>query len=167
MRLALLVIMTLACSNNGKREDSAPMPPPSPPPSSTDATPYTGPKVVLTTEAGDIEVKVEVVATEAKIQKGLMFRRHLPLDGGMLFLMGGPEREHTFWMRNTLIPLDMIFINRDMTVVGVVENAEPLTETLRTVGKPSSYVLEVNAGFAKQHKIGAGSKVRFENVPPR
>src|SRR5690606_1571305 len=110
------------------------------------------------------EVKVEVVATEPLIQKGLMYRRHLPLDAGMLFLMGGPEREHTFWMRNTLIPLDMIFIDREMTVVGVVENAEPLTETLRTVGKPSSFVLEVNAGFSKQHKIGPGTKVRFVNV---
>jgi uncharacterized membrane protein (UPF0127 family) len=160
VRLALLLTFTLACSTNGKREDSAPMPQQN----TADQKPYTGPKVLVTTPNGDVEVKVEVVATEAKIQKGLMFRRHLPLDAGMLFLMGA-EREWPFWMRNTLIPLDMIFIDKDMSVVGVVENAEPMTETLRTVGKPSSYVLEVNAGWTKQHAVGAGTKIRFENVP--
>lgn len=164
MRLALVLTVTLACSTNGKREDSAPMPTRESTPKPADAGPYTGPKVVLTTPEGEVEVKVEVVATEPKIQKGLMFRRHLPVDAGMLFLMGS-EREWSFWMRNTLIPLDMIFIDKDMNVVGIVENAEPLTETLRKVGKPSSYVLEVNGGWTKQHAVAAGAKVRFENVP--
>ena len=81
--------------------------------------------------SGDVAVNVEVVATEAKIEKGLMYRQHLPLDAGMLFLMGH-EKDWTFWMRNTLIPLDMLFITKDMTVAGIVENAEPKTETLRT-----------------------------------
>ena len=81
----------------------------------------------------------------------------------MLFLMG-METEWTFWMRNTLIPLDMLFIGKDMKVVGIVERAEPLTEDLRTVGKPSSYVLEVNGGWAKSHNVTAGATVRFENV---
>jgi uncharacterized membrane protein (UPF0127 family) len=69
-------------------------------------------------------------------------------------------------MRNTLIPLDMIFIAKDMTIAGVVENAEPLTEEpLRHVGKPSLYVLEVNGGWTKQNGVVAGAKVRFENMP--
>jgi uncharacterized membrane protein (UPF0127 family) len=161
VRLALLLTVTIACSTNGKREDSAPMPPPA---KTTDAAPYAGARVFVTTPNGDVEVKVEVVATEAKIQKGLMFRAHLPTDAGMLFLMG-VERVHSFWMRNTLIPLDMLFIGKDMTVVGIVEHAEPLTESMRTVGKPSFYVLEVNGGFCKQHGIAAGAKVRFDNVP--
>jgi uncharacterized membrane protein (UPF0127 family) len=139
------------------------MPPPLQP-QRADAAPYVGPKVFVSTPTGEIQVNVEVVATEAKIQKGLMFRRHLPLDAGMLFLMG-TEKEWSFWMRNTLIPLDMLFIGRDMKVVGIVENAEPLTESLRTVGKPSLYVLEVNAGWTKQHGATAGTQVRFENVP--
>jgi uncharacterized membrane protein (UPF0127 family) len=167
VRIALLLTATIACSTNGKREDSAPPAPPSPAPHAGDtAGPYTGPKVVIATPDGDTEVKVEVVATEPKIQKGLMYRRHLPLDAGMLFLMD-KEREWPFWMRNTLIPLDMLFIGSDMKVVGIVENAEPLTETLRTVGKPSLYVLEVNGGWSKAHHVGAGAPVRFENVPPR
>lgn len=131
-----------------------------------DTAPYVGPKVFVSGPHGEIEVKVELAATEAQIQKGLMFRRHLPLDAGMLFLMG-EEREWPFWMRNTLIPLDMLFIGRDLKVVGIVENAEPLTETLRTVGKPSLYVLEVSGGFCKAHGVTAGAQVRFENVPPR
>jgi uncharacterized membrane protein (UPF0127 family) len=163
VRLALLLTVTLACSTNGKREESDPMPPPA---KQQPAAPYTGPKVFVAGARGDIEVKVEVVATEPKIQKGLMFRQHLPPDAGMLFLMSN-EREWPFWMRNTLIPLDMLFIGSDMKVAGIVENAEPLTEELRTIGKPSLFVLEVNAGWTKENHVAAGAQVRFENVPPR
>jgi uncharacterized protein len=162
VRLALLLTVTIACST-GKAEDTAePMTPASP---QKPAAPYTGPKVFVQSPSGEIEVKVEIVATPAKIQKGLMFREHLPLDAGMLFLMDA-EEEHPFWMRNTLIPLDMLWISGDMKVVGIVENAEPLTETLRTVGKPSRYVLEVNGGWTKKHGVTAGALVRFDNVQP-
>jgi uncharacterized membrane protein (UPF0127 family) len=160
----------LACSSN-KREDSA-MPQPvkqsdsgssSSGSGSGSATPAAQPMVYLTTPAGDIPVKVEVVATERAIEQGLMYRESLPIDSGMLFLMGR-EYQWSFWMRNTLIPLDMIFISRDMTIAGIVENAEPLTESLRQVDKPSSYVLEVNGGFTRKAGVVAGAKVRFENV---
>jgi uncharacterized protein len=167
VRLAVLLTLTVACSTSAKREDGAPMPqPPLPPPSGSQAgTPVAGPTVYLASDKGDVPVKVEVVSTEAKIEKGLMYRQHLPLDAGMLFMMGF-EKDWTFWMRNTLIPLDMIFIAKDMTVAGIVENAEPLTEEpLRHVGKPSLYVLEVNGGWSKQHGVAAGSKVRFEHMP--
>ena len=92
-----------------------------------------------------------------------MYRRHLDADAGMLFLMG-EEKVQTFWMKNTYIPLDMIFIQKDMVVAGVYENAPPETLDLRFVEAPSSYVLEVNAFWAKAHGIGAGAKVRYENV---
>ena len=136
-----------------------------PPPQATPdaAVPYAGPKVYLSGAKGELALNVEVVATEAKIEKGLMYRRHLPLDAGMLFMMG-TEKDWTFWMRNTLIPLDMIFIAKDMTVAGVVQNAEPMTETLRQVGKPSLYVLEVNGGWTQSNGVVAGAKVRFEKV---
>jgi uncharacterized membrane protein (UPF0127 family) len=143
-----------------------PTPEPTPTPAVTQQQPAAAqPMVYLTSAKGEVPVKVEVVATEAKIERGLMWREHLPLDAGMLFMMG-ESRVWTFWMKNTLIPLDMIFIAQDMTVAGIVENAEPLTETLRKVDKPSFYVLEVNGGFTKQTGITAGSKVRFENLPP-
>ena len=82
----------------------------------------------------------------------------------MLFLFDRASVQ-SFWMKNTLISLDMIFIDENFRVVGVVENAEPLTLDPRTVGAPSRYVLEVNAGVAARHGIGTGSVVEFVNVP--
>jgi uncharacterized protein len=119
--------------------------------------------VVLTGSQGERKVVVEVVSSPRAVERGLMYRQHLPVDDGMLFLMG-EEDIHSFWMRNTLIPLDMIFIDKDMKVVGIVENAEPRTETSRTVNKPSSYVLEVNGGWSAKNGIGAGATVTFDGV---
>jgi len=122
--------------------------------------------VYLPTAQGEEAVSVEIVKTRAQIERGLMFREHLPPDRGMLFLMD-EERIQSFWMKNTLIPLDMIFISKDLTIAGVVENAAPRTEEPRDVDKPSSYVLEVNGGYSAAHKVAVGGKVRFESVPPR
>jgi uncharacterized protein len=108
-------------------------------------------------------VTVDIARTPDQIQRGLMYRRSMPADHGMLFLMG-EERIHSFWMRNTYIPLDMIFIGKDMKVAGVVANTTPLTEDSRRVDRPSYYVLEVNAGWAAAHHIGPGTPVRFKNV---
>jgi uncharacterized membrane protein (UPF0127 family) len=166
VRFAVALLgVAVACSSHSKHDDGAtPPPPPSPdepPPPAKD--PATAPKVVITTSAGDATVFVEVVSTGPKIQRGLMYRQHMPLDDGMLFLMP-TERVQEFWMQNTLIALDMIFITSDLHVAGVVENAEPRTETIRKVDAPSQFVLEVNGGWARQHHVAAGAKVRFENV---
>jgi uncharacterized membrane protein (UPF0127 family) len=147
-----------ACSNGVKRDDGSTMPP-TPPPSSSAPSP----KVVISTPRGDAPVTVEVVSTPPRIERGLMFREHLPPDDGMLFLMGA-ENDWTFWMRNTLISLDMIFITEQMTVAGVVERAVPRSEKLLKVDTPSSYVLEVNGGWAAAHHIVAGATVRFDGV---
>jgi uncharacterized membrane protein (UPF0127 family) len=164
VRFALIALLACAaCQNEAKRQDE--MPPRNTTGSGAVAQPAgPTPKVYITSPSGEVAVNVEVVATEAKIERGLMYRQAMALDAGMLFMMG---REYTwsFWMRNTLIPLDMLFIGKDKTVVGIVENAEPKTETLRKVDGPSLYVLEVNAGWSKQHQVAAGAKVRFENVP--
>jgi uncharacterized protein len=69
-------------------------------------------------------------------------------------------------MHNTLIPLDMIFIRKSMTIAGIVENAEPKTDTLRTVHENSLYVLEVNGGWTKAHGVVRDAVVRFANLPP-
>ena len=155
----LLMCVITACSNAPKRDDAATIPPA--PPGAAGAEPL----VAIATPQGEVNVTVEVVATRPKIERGLMFREHLHPDGGMLFLMG-VETDHTFYMRNTLIPLDMIFITKDMTIAGIVERAEPRTETLRSVGLPSSYVLEVNGGWTAAHQVKAGAKVRFLRVTP-
>jgi uncharacterized membrane protein (UPF0127 family) len=109
-------------------------------------------------------VRVELARTPAERQRGLMHRKELGADDGMLFLFEGPQ-QLSFWMRNTYVPLDMIFIESSMRVLGIVENAEPLTETPRAVPGLSQYVLEVNAGFSRQHGLGPGTKVRFQGVP--
>jgi len=119
--------------------------------------------VVLAGSQGERKVVVEVVSSPRAVERGLMYRQHLPVDEGMLFLMG-EEDIQSFWMRNTLIPLDMIFIGKDMKVVGIVENAEPRSEISRTINKPSSYVLEVNGGWSAKNGIGAGATVTFDGV---
>ena len=121
-------------------------------------------KIILTAPGGQPQsVWIEVVKEPRELRRGLMYREYLPPDQGMLFLMGD-EEEHSFWMKNTLIPLDMLFIGKDKKVAGVVENAEPLTTTSRMVDGMSLYVLEVNGGWCKKHGIGAGATAQFVDV---
>jgi uncharacterized protein len=165
----LLLIAVLGSCSSGTKRDEAPAAPPTPHGSAAatpTASPTTMPKVYLSTPQGDVAVAVEIVATAAKIERGMMFREHLPPDEGMLFIMR-EERPWSFWMRNTLIPLDIIFIAKDMTIAGIVENAEPRSETMREVDAPSLYVLEVNGGYCAAHKVTKGAKVRFEGVASR
>jgi len=108
-------------------------------------------------------INVEVVRKEEELHRGLQFRASLAPDSGMLFVFQ-KSWPYAFWMKDTLIPLDMIFIAADLRVAGVVENAEPQTDTQRQVGKPAQYVLEVNGGFAAAHGITAGTLVEFRNI---
>ncbi|MEY4578814.1 MAG: hypothetical protein RL701_3517 [Pseudomonadota bacterium] len=118
-------------------------------------------RVVLTPAGRDpVVVNVEVVDTPDMRQRGLMYRKQLAPDAGMLFLFDQQE-QHTFWMHNTLIPLDMIFIKSDWTVLGIVENATPLTDSKREVPGASQYVLEVNAGFSRRVGLQAGTLARY------
>jgi uncharacterized protein len=160
--VTLLCAFVIACSSSGKHDDAPPVAP-APQPIAEAPKPADAPKVILSTDKGDVAVDVEVVATEAKIERGLMYRQHMPPDDGMLFLLG-ENKDWKFWMRNTLIPLDMIFIRADMTIAGIVQNAEPKTDTLREVGQPSLYVLEVNAGWTASHGVKKDNKVRFDHV---
>ena len=92
-----------------------------------------------------------------------MYRARLAPDAGMLFLFENSFVQ-TFWMKNTLIPLDMIFIAADHSIVGIVANAQPLTLTARSVGEPSQYVLEIGGGLAARLGIRAGARVDFHGV---
>jgi uncharacterized membrane protein (UPF0127 family) len=125
------------------------------------------PKVAITGQDGRdlIVVNVEVAATNAKRELGLMFRRHLDEQAGMIFLFKQPQHL-TFWMKNTLIPLDMIFADSDGRIVGIVENATPLSESIDAVDGDSQYVLEVNGGFCKRHGVIAGDRLRFIGFVP-
>jgi uncharacterized membrane protein (UPF0127 family) len=105
---------------------------------------------------------VEVARTEAERARGLMFRTALADDAGMLFVFD-ETGEHPFWMKNTLIPLDLIFIDDSGRVTGVVARATPGSLEPRSAGS-GRYVLEVNGGWAEAKGVAAGDQVRFEGV---
>lgn len=133
----------------------------------TEAAPKPRPSratVVVETAGGPVPFSVELAMDDQQRARGLMFREKLAEDEGMLFVFDRSERQ-SFWMKNTYIPLDMIFIDEEGVVVGIVENAEPQTTTSRRVDKDSRYVLEVAGGTSRRLGIAAGSKVRFEGVP--
>jgi uncharacterized membrane protein (UPF0127 family) len=147
MRLALLLLLA-ACAS--------PQPPP----------PKAQPTVTLSAADGSlVKVDVEVVDTPEGRQRGLMNRASIADNAGMLFLFPR-EQQLSFWMKNTLIPLDIIFIRADYSVLGIVENAEPMTEQNRFVSGSSQFVLEVVGGWATRHGIISGSRVKFDDVPP-
>ncbi len=121
-------------------------------------------RVVLEAQGGRaFGVTAEVAANDADRARGLMFRRELKPDEGMLFVFPHPD-ERTFWMKNTLIPLDMIYADENGTVLGVVERAEPLTQTSRSVPGPSRFVLEVIGGWCADRGVGAGAKMRIDGL---
>jgi uncharacterized membrane protein (UPF0127 family) len=107
-------------------------------------------------------VNLEVARTQAAHERGLMDRPSLPQDAGMLFVFDRSE-PHGFWMKNTLIPLDMLFLGDDGRVLAVVER-KPLTEDVTDGGVASRYVLEVNGGWARDHGVAKGDQVTLENV---
>jgi uncharacterized membrane protein (UPF0127 family) len=100
---------------------------------------------------------VEFVVREQDTERGLMFRTQMPEDHGMLFKL--TRKVQTFWMHNTCIPLDMLFVEDDGTVVGILENVPILNDEGRSVGKPSVYVLETNAGWCARHGAKVGQKI--------
>ena len=122
------------------------------------------PKVTVSTqEKRQVVFQVEVADTPAKRELGLQYRRELSDDRGMIFLFAG-ESPQTFWMKNTPIPLDMIFINRERKIVGIVAETVPFSLDPRSVGIPSQYVLEINGGLSKRLGIRAGDAVRFDGI---
>ncbi|MBA3064951.1 DUF192 domain-containing protein [bacterium] len=112
---------------------------------------------------GGISITAEVADTPFLREKGLMFIRSLPQNSGMLFIFESP-RELRFWMKNTLIPLDMIFVSENFTIVNIAENAQPCAADcpLYYSAAPAKYVVETNAGFAKENGIRVGNNVVIE-----
>ena len=112
----------------------------------------------IATRSGRHAFSVEVVRNDADRAQGLMFRRSLAPDRGMLFDFGQTQ-PMLMWMKNTYIPLDMIFIRGDGTIARVAENAEPLSTRTIPSGEPVLAVLELNGGTAARLGIKAGDRV--------
>lgn len=114
--------------------------------------------VVIDTPRGPARFLAEVAADPAAQEKGLMFRTKLAPDAGMLFDFHAPDFQ-TFWMKNTVIPLDMIFIRGDGTISSIAANATPYSETPIPSREPVRAVLEIDGGRAAQLGIEAGQRV--------
>jgi len=115
-------------------------------------------KLVIETAKGKFPFDIELALTPPQMEQGLMFRRSLAADAGMLFDYGGPQ-PIAMWMKNTLIPLDMVFIGKDGTVVDFRERAVPMSLDTIEPKMPARAVLEVNAGTAQRLRLQVGDTV--------
>ncbi|MEM1119374.1 MAG: DUF192 domain-containing protein [Bacteroidota bacterium] len=107
-----------------------------------------------------VGIEIEVAKSNYEIEKGLMNRHSLPANGGMLFVFDD-EYYRTFWMKNTYIGLDIIFVNADKEIIRIRKNAEPLSELSIPSGGKAQYVVEVLAGFVDAHQLHVGDHIDF------
>jgi uncharacterized membrane protein (UPF0127 family) len=115
-------------------------------------------KVAVPEAKGAPTLDVEIADTPATEERGLMYRTKLGAEQGMIFVWPR-ESIRTFWMHNTCIPLDMLFVAKDGTVVGLLEQVPVLNDRVRQVACPAAYVLEVNAGWSRRHGVKPGMKL--------
>ncbi len=123
----------------------------------------TKPYVSLKSKNGNQDFHVEIADTRDERTKGLMFRESLAERDGMLFIFED-NSEKTFWMKNTFLPLDIVFMNENKEIVHILRNAEPCTEDICpkfSSQLPSRYVLEINAGMSDKLGILEGDKAEF------
>ena len=150
-----LAVALAACSPNAREASAASTQSAVHPESGLNVVPLT------VTHAGKVhKFRVEVAATPAEQQKGLMFRTAMGADEGMIFPMN-PPRDASFWMRNTVIPLDLIFVAPDGRIANIAANAVPYSEAHLESAGPVKAVLELNGGRAAQLGIAAGDTVAW------
>ncbi len=163
----LLVLLVAACQSAQGANPTLPGAPAQPKAAPTDVTAEDYPMpalpmgrvTLIDAYGGKHVVEVEIAATRDSRTRGLMWRRSLADGKGMLFIFH-EQQPLSFWMRNTLIPLDMIFIDKDLKIAGAVERAEPKTLMSRGVGGAQLFVLEVPSGWVAKVGIKAGSTVQ-------
>ena len=103
---------------------------------------------------------IEFAETDYETQTGLMYRKGMDSNQGMLFIFPD-ERVHSFYMKNTEFPLDIIYIKEDLRIASFQENAQPLNETGLTSQVPIKYVLEINGGLAQELGLSIGDSISF------
>jgi len=117
------------------------------------------------TKGDSSKVYLTIASTPGERRKGLMFVRSLATDRGMLFVFP-EEREQGFWMKNTFISLDMIFVTKDWKIAGIIHETLPLTTERQSVKKPSMYVIELKGGTAETLGIKEGDSVQVDGPVP-
>jgi len=138
IKLFLILLVISACSKEAEMKPTSPL--------------------IIKTTNGDVRYMVEVATTPDDMQTGLMHRTNLGFTGGMLFNIN-PTRPVAMWMKNTKIPLDMLFVGPDTSIIMIKENAAPMSEEHIICEEPVRAVIEINAGQAKRHGIKVGDKV--------
>ena len=116
--------------------------------------------LVIRTAEGPHRFNIEVAETEAQMEQGLMYRRHLAPDAGMLFIYQRPTIA-MFWMKNTLIPLDMLFVDAHGRIVNIHRNAAPQSLAIIRSHAPVRAVVELNGGTAARLGIKPGDEVVY------
>jgi uncharacterized membrane protein (UPF0127 family) len=117
-------------------------------------------ELVISSDSGHVKIDIQIANTEFDRQLGLMFRKNMEENQGMLFIF--PDvKTRSFWMRNTEIPLDIIFIDPSKTILNIARNTTPYSDISYTSVAPAKYVLEVKGGFADRHNISSGDKVTW------
>src|SRR5258708_4947570 len=119
--------------------------------------------VVETASGARHSFNIELAVTPDQMAQGLMYRRQMAADAGMLFIYPAPQPT-AFWMKNTLIPLDMLFIAADGHILNIAERTIPLTETPIPSAGPIKAVLELNGGTSARLGIKPGDRVRYKSV---
>ncbi|PIA80712.1 hypothetical protein BFR04_16005 [Gaetbulibacter sp. 4G1] len=113
-----------------------------------------------TTDSTKVVIDIEIANTEYETQTGLMYRNSMKNNQGMLFVFDDVS-ERSFYMKNTKIPLDLIFINDSKTIVSFQKNAKPFDENSLPSNSPAKYVLEVNAGLVDTWKLSVGDSIGY------
>lgn len=108
-----------------------------------------------------VKINIEIADNDAERQMGLMNRSFMNNNQGMLFTFD-VEEPQAFWMKNTIIPLDIIYVNSKKEIVSIARNTEPFSEKSIPSGRPAIYVVEVNAGFCDQYAINPGFHIDFK-----
>ena len=110
-------------------------------------------------------IRVQVAQTEAERNLGLMDVRQMAPDHGMIFLFD-EQAPLSFWMANTPLPLDMIFVDESWRIIRIHADTRPFSHQSYSSGFPARYVVEVHAGFCRRHDIREGHSIRFHDLVP-
>lgn len=157
---SFLGLVLLLFSLSGCKEDQKPI----------DTTPIAfakeGELQVLKADTDSViaSLDIELALTDYEIQTGLMYRNSMEEKEGMLFVFQD-EAPHSFYMKNTLIALDILFIDNSLRIVNIHRNATPLSEAGIPSSGPVQYVLEINAGLSDRWGLSAGDRIRYEKTP--
>ena len=119
--------------------------------------------IIIKNNYKDVYFNVEIARKKIDRDKGLMFRKNLKLDKGMLFIFPN-ESKVSMWMKNTLVPLDIIFISKNYKIVDIINNAKAMSKEILTSKVKAKYALEINAGLVKKLNIKIGNSIYFEEI---